>query len=64
MIAKDQIKEIAFQNGVDLFGVASVDRFENAPQGFHPKDIYSKTETVIVFAIKLPTERAADGFAF
>ena len=56
MIIKDKIKEIAFKNGVDLFGVASIDRFENAPKGFHPKDIYSKTESVIAFAIKLPTE--------
>ena len=56
MITKDKIKEVAFNNGVDLFGVASVDRFKNAPKGFHPKDVYSKTETVIAFAIKLPTE--------
>lgn len=56
MITKDLIKEIAFKNGVDLFGIASVDRFENAPKGFHPKDIYSKTESVIAFAIKIPTE--------
>ncbi|MBN1150463.1 epoxyqueuosine reductase [candidate division WOR-3 bacterium] len=56
MITKDRIKEIAFRQGVDLFGVASVDRFENAPKGFHPKDIYSKTETVIAFAIRLPKE--------
>jgi len=56
MITKDKIREVAIKNGVDLFGVASVDRFENAPKGFHPKDIYSKTETVIAFAIKLPTE--------
>ena len=56
MITKDKIREVAIKNGVDLFGIASVDRFENAPKGFHPKDIYSKTETVIAFAIKLPTE--------
>jgi len=56
MITKDKIREIAFKNGIDLFGIASVDRFENAPKGFHPKDIYSKAETVIAFAIKLPTE--------
>jgi len=56
MITKDKIKEIAFKNGVDLFGVASVDRFEDAPKGFHPKDIYSKTETLIAFAIKIPSE--------
>lgn len=56
MITKERVKEIAIKNGVDLFGVASVDRFENAPIGFHPKDVYSKTETVIAFAIKLPKE--------
>jgi epoxyqueuosine reductase len=56
MITKEKIKEIAFQNGVDLFGIASVDRFENAPSGFHPKDIYSKTESVLAFAVTLPTE--------
>src|SRR5512136_2847607 len=56
MITKAKIRQIAFENGVDLFGIASVDRFENAPKGFHPKDIYSKAETVIAFAIKLPTE--------
>lgn len=27
MITKDKIKEVALNNGVDLFGVASVDRF-------------------------------------
>ena len=56
MIAKEKIKEIAIENGVDLFGIASVDRFKDAPKGFHPKDIYAKTESIIAFAIKLPTE--------
>lgn len=56
MITRNDIKEIAFNNGVDLFGIASVDRFNNAPKGFHPRDIYSRTKTVITFAIKLPTE--------
>jgi epoxyqueuosine reductase len=56
MISKEKIKEIVLSKGVDLFGVASVERFENAPKGFHPKDIYAKAKTVIVFAIKLPTE--------
>ena len=56
MVTKEKIKYIAFKHGVDLFGVASVDRFEKAPKGFHPKDIYSKAESVIAFAIKLPAE--------
>jgi epoxyqueuosine reductase QueG len=56
MLDKEDIKEIAFENGVDLFGVASIDRFDEAPKGFNPRDIYSKTNSVIVFAIGLPTE--------
>ena len=56
MITKDTIRDVAFKNGVDLFGITSVGRFENAPKGFHPKDIYSRAETIIAFAIKLPTE--------
>lgn len=56
MNKKEKIKKVALDKGVDLFGIASVDRFKNAPQGFHPKDVYSKTQSVIVFAIKLPVE--------
>ena len=56
MITREKIKEIAFRNGVDLFGIASVDRFNSAPKGFHPKDIYQKTESIVAFAIKLPKE--------
>lgn len=39
-----------------MFGVAPVDRFEGAPNGFHPADIYKNTKSVIVFAIRLPSE--------
>jgi epoxyqueuosine reductase QueG len=56
MITRDKIKEIAFQNGVDLFGIADVERFKDAPAGFNPKDVYSKTKSIIAFAIKLPSE--------
>ena len=43
-------------NEIDLFGIASVDRFYQAPKGFHPKDIYAKTRSVFVFAMRLPSE--------
>ncbi len=56
MITKERIKQTAFDKGVNLFGIASVERFKDAPIGFNPKDIYSKAKSVIVFAIKLPTE--------
>jgi epoxyqueuosine reductase len=53
---KEKIRDIVINHGADLFGIASVDRFDGAPKGFNPRDIYSGTESVIVFAIKLPTE--------
>ncbi|MBN2009007.1 epoxyqueuosine reductase [candidate division KSB1 bacterium] len=56
MLQRQKIRDTAFNNGVDLFGIASIDRFVHAPAGFHPRDIYSKTASVIVFAIRLPTE--------
>ena len=56
MLTKKRIREIALQKGADLFGIASVNRFSNAPKGFHPRDVYSKTESIIAYAIKVPSE--------
>jgi epoxyqueuosine reductase len=44
------IKELALKLGADLCGIAPVERFENAPSGFHPYDIYPGTRSVIVIA--------------
>lgn len=49
-----EIKNIVLTLGADLCGIASVDRFDKAPDGFHPKDLYSDCKSVIVFAKKLP----------
>lgn len=43
------IKEVTYSLGADVCGVASIKRFENAPKGFHPLDVYSETKSVIVF---------------
>ncbi|PKP03626.1 MAG: epoxyqueuosine reductase [Bacteroidetes bacterium HGW-Bacteroidetes-6] len=58
MTAIDQntIKQIVIKNGADLFGIAPIDRFDDAPEGFHPTDIYQKTKSVIVFAKRIPSE--------
>ena len=50
------IEEMAFSLGADLFGVAPVNRFTGAPKGFHPKDIYAKTQSVVVVAVRVPSE--------
>jgi epoxyqueuosine reductase len=50
MITSAEIKEMAWRSGADLCGIAPVERFEHAPAGFHPADIYPETKSVIVFA--------------
>jgi len=49
-ISSSYIKKMAFEYGADLCGVASADRFENAPEGFHPRDVLSECQSVIVLA--------------
>lgn len=52
--AKDQIKDIILGFGADLCGIANINRFSDAPAGFHPKDIYPDCKSVIAFGIALP----------
>ena len=54
LINSDNIKELVFQLGADLCGIAPIERFKMAPSGFHPKDIYSDCKSVIVFASFFP----------
>jgi epoxyqueuosine reductase QueG len=51
---KEQIRDCILKLGADVCGFASVDRFSNAPKGFHPIDIFEECKTVIVFAVALP----------
>lgn len=51
---KNQIKELILSLGADVCGAANVDRFSEAPTGFHPKDIFHNCLSVIVFGIALP----------
>jgi epoxyqueuosine reductase len=48
------IKTIIRKMGADLCGVAPVERFKDAPKGFHPTDIYHDCQSVVVFAKRLP----------
>lgn len=53
-ISKKEVKDIMYSLGADLCGVASVDRFEEAPQGFHPLDVLPICKSVISFAVRFP----------
>lgn len=68
MINREEIKALARDCGADLCGVASVDRFSEAPAGFHPRDIYPAARSVIVLAARLPdsafTSEAAVPYTF
>ncbi|HNW50026.1 MAG TPA: hypothetical protein PKH79_03025 [Prolixibacteraceae bacterium] len=38
----NSIKEVAYSLGADVCGIANVERFTNAPKGFHPSDIFRR----------------------
>ena len=54
IISNEQIKQMAYKCGADLCGLASVDSFKDAPEGFHPSDIFPECRTVAVIAKKMP----------
>lgn len=51
---KEKIKQLILKNGADVCGVANIDRFDQAPEGFSPLDIYPQCKAVITFGIALP----------
>ena len=53
MTIKEEIKEVAMRQGMDLFGVASIDRFSESPDGRHPCDILPGCKSVIVIGVRL-----------
>lgn len=44
---KNKIKNLAYSLDADVCGIGSIDRFKEAPKGFHPLDIYSEAKSVI-----------------
>ncbi len=54
MLDNRAVKEIMFSLGADLCGIASIDRFNDAPKGYHPLDILPTCKSVISFACRFP----------
>lgn len=48
------LKRIAKKLGADLCGIAPVERFDRVPKGFHPKDIFPGTKSVVALAKRVP----------
>ena len=51
---KEQLKEIFYELGSEVCGIANIDLFANSPDGFRPTDIYKECKSVIVFAKAIP----------
>ncbi|MFA5645436.1 MAG: hypothetical protein WDA18_03655 [Candidatus Ratteibacteria bacterium] len=47
-ITKRELKEFAISKGLDLFGIANIERFKGAPEQMHPANIFPETKSVIV----------------
>jgi epoxyqueuosine reductase len=53
MTAK-KVKDMAKSLGADLCGIAPVERFIDAPEGFRPKDLFTDVKSVVVLAKRFP----------
>lgn len=49
-----KVKNIMFSLGADLCKVAGIDRFDDAPAGYHPLDVFPSCQSVISFACRFP----------
>lgn len=55
MIDSKKVKEIMFSLGADLCGIASIDRFVDAPKGYHPLDVLPTCKSIISFGCRFPS---------
>ena len=54
MINSRSVKDLLFSLGADLCGIASLDRFAGAPEGYHPSDVFPACRSVISFGCRFP----------
>lgn len=54
MVDSRKAKEIMLSLGADLCGIAGIDRFNDAPKGYHPLDVLPTCKSVISFACRFP----------
>jgi epoxyqueuosine reductase QueG len=54
-ILTEQIKRYAFEKAkIDKIGIAPAERFNGAPEGFHPTDFLPGCRSVVVCAVRIP----------
>lgn len=54
MTTKEAIRERIISLGADVCGFGGIDRFAEAPENFHPADLYADCKTVISVGVALP----------
>lgn len=54
MVDSHFVKETMRSLGADLCGIASIDRFHDAPRGYHPLDVMPGCKSVISFGCRFP----------
>jgi len=55
------LKQQVTEMGAALCGIAPVDRFVHAPNGFHPRDILPGSQSVISIAVQFPSSTLTVG---
>jgi len=50
-----EVKELLYSLGAELCGIAGVDRFADAPEGYHPLDVWPGCKSVISFGVRFPS---------
>ncbi|MEI6421656.1 MAG: hypothetical protein WCP55_05515 [Lentisphaerota bacterium] len=50
---KEELRAFALAEGADMLGFANISRFDNAPDEFHPRNIYPNVKTVVVLGIRI-----------
>lgn len=53
-LTSERLKQFALTTGLDLLGVANIERFEGAPERMHPAEIFPECRSVIVTARRIP----------
>ena len=59
-VTKEQIRQFAQSQGLDLVGFANIERFAGAPERMHPSSIYPECKTVIAVARRILRKNARE----
>ncbi|MGC9319895.1 MAG: 4Fe-4S binding protein [Armatimonadota bacterium] len=54
MLTSEKVKQAAKQMGADLVGIASMDRFEGAPEQMDPRHLFPEAQALIGLAFRIP----------